>query len=191
MFVKAALALEKRGISLALISILILSAGALALAFIAEFAFGIAGCTLCIYQRVPYGVASAVATIAILARASPSTTRLLCTACAVLFAFGCGVAAYHVGVQQGWWTEVGVCEASQPKAMTMADLHSALSRGSGRPACNEVDFSLFGLSLAAMNFIYSAGLAILCGVLARPPLRVRAITATCLFRTPRCGRLWP
>jgi disulfide bond formation protein DsbB len=82
------------------------------------------------------------------------------------FTCGCAVAAYHVGVQQGWWAEVGVCEASSSRPLTLTDLRS-LAVARARPACNQVDWSLFGLSLAAFNLIFSAGLAIFFGIMAR------------------------
>lgn len=145
------------------------SVAALAAAFLSETVFGIASCTLCVYQRVPYALAAAVAAIAFLGRPPPLGYRIAILLCAALFAAGAGIAFYHVGVQQGWWVEPGVCEAPLPDAGALGDLRAALAGPQARPPCDEIDFSVLGLSLAALNCIYSVALAAACVVLARRP----------------------
>jgi disulfide bond formation protein DsbB len=139
------------------------SVGALLAAFIAEYVFGIAGCTLCVYQRVPYGLTAALSGVALIARLPPPRLPLIFTACAAVFAIGSVIAIYHVGVQQGLWSEPGVCEAALPDPGAVIDLRSARAT---RPACSEVDWSVMGLSLAALNAMYSAALAAGCVFLA-------------------------
>lgn len=145
------------------------SAAALAAALAGETVFGIVGCTLCVYQRVPYALAAAVAAIAFLGRPPPRGYRFAILLCAALFAIGGAIAFYHVGVQQGWWVEAGVCEAALPDAGALTDLRAALAGPQARPPCDQVDFSVLGLSLAALNVIYSAALAAACVVMARRP----------------------
>ena len=139
------------------------SVGALLIALIAEYVFAVAGCTLCIYQRVPYGLTAALCGFAMVARMPPPRLRLVFTACAALFVIGSAIALYHVGVQQGLWSQPGVCEAALPGPDAIIDLRGARAT---RPACSEVDWSLMGLSLAALNAMYSAVLAAGCGFLA-------------------------
>jgi disulfide bond formation protein DsbB len=151
---------------LVLVSIVIASAAALLAAFIAELVFGIAGCALCLYQRAPYGMAAAIAMLVLVGRPSALVLRLALVACAISFAAGGAIAIYHVGVQQSWWIEAGVCEAQAPSVTKFIDLHALLAGGQARPACNVIDWSLFGLSLAAVNFIYSGALSFGCAVMA-------------------------
>jgi disulfide bond formation protein DsbB len=140
-------------------AVAIASASALAIALLAEYVFDIVGCTLCLYQRVPYGATTVVAIMAFMAAPSAGRQRLMLMACALLFAAGSVVAVYQVGTQQGWWTEPGVCAAALPSGDTLLDLRSARA---SRPACSDVDWSLFGLSLAALNALYSGALAAAC-----------------------------
>jgi disulfide bond formation protein DsbB len=135
------------------------SIAALTAALVGEHVFHIVGCTLCQYQRVPYGATTAVAIIALVLRPSPERRRTLIAACAVLFAAGCAIALYQAGMQQGWWDQPGVCEAALPNADALIDLRSARP---ARPACKDIDWSLFGLSLATLNALYSGALAAGC-----------------------------
>jgi disulfide bond formation protein DsbB len=139
------------------------SMAAVAVALAAEHLFGVLGCTLCVYQRLPYVATAALALVGILPRITPARLRLLLAACAIVFAAGSALAFYHAGVQQGWWTEPGVCEGALPSAATIIDLRAATAT---RPACSDVDWSIMGLSLAALNGLYSAVLAAGCAIFA-------------------------
>jgi disulfide bond formation protein DsbB len=144
------------------ILIAVASVSALAAALIGEYVFDIVGCTLCLYQRVPYAATTAIAILALMSRASPERLRLLFAACAILFAADCAIAVYQAGTQQGWWDQPGVCEAALPSADALADLRSARP---ARPACKEIDWSFLGLSLATLNALYAGILAAGCVVL--------------------------
>ena len=55
------------------LAILAASAGALAVAYIAEFVFGLEPCILCLYQRVPYAATGILAILALGMRRGRST----------------------------------------------------------------------------------------------------------------------
>ena len=65
-----------------------------ALAF--QYIGGLAPCTLCIYQRIPYGVTIAVAALALLlsGRLSPQALAFVVALCGLVFAAGAAVAAF-------------------------------------------------------------------------------------------------
>jgi disulfide bond formation protein DsbB len=147
---------------LAPIVIAVASASALAAALVGEHVFAIVGCTLCQYQRLPYAAATAIALLALKVRPSPARGRFLLAACTVMFSAGCAIALYQAGMQQGWWNQPGVCEAALPSADALVDLRSARP---ARPACNEIDWSFLGLSLATLNALYSGALAAGCAAL--------------------------
>lgn len=149
-------------------AILIPSLLALAIAFTAERVFGIVGCDLCVLQRYPYVLTAAFAGAALL-RPSPVVLRLMFAVCAGLFALGCGLSAYHVGIQQGWWTEAGLCAGSLP--IPPPDLRALPFER--RPPCDEIDWSILGLSLAAFNGIYAAMLALAAALLSTRGTRCR------------------
>ena len=145
---------------------LLLAASLLALAgaFVLENRFGIVGCVLCVYQRVPFVIAAAGATVGIALWRSRLALQFVLTICSIVFVAGAGVAFYQVGLEQGWWMESSICTGSTPAVLGVLDLRTALLSGTPRPPCDRVDWSLFGVSLATFNALFSSGLALLCAV---------------------------
>ena len=72
---------------------------------------------------------------------------------------GAGIAGYHVGVEQGWWAGPAGCSAPAFAGMDVAQLRAALE---ATPVirCDEIPWSLFGLSMAGYNFLLSLVLAL-------------------------------
>tara|TARA_B110000438_G_scaffold222357_1_gene215770 strand:- start:41 stop:541 length:501 start_codon:yes stop_codon:yes gene_type:complete len=128
---------------------------ALGTAWASQYGFDLFPCELCLYQRLPY--------IGILALSSASLTpfvdseprRLAMGVIALLFLTTAAVAGYHIGVEQGWWDSS--CAPTGNQSFSIDDIQSALQKP-GMPACNDVPFTLFGLSMAAYNMI--AGMAL-------------------------------
>ena len=82
-------------------SIVILTA-----AYMSQYIGGLQPCSLCYLQRYPYFAVIPMSGIAYLfAREVPrnSVTSLLMSLCALAMFAGAGIAAYHVGVEYGWW----------------------------------------------------------------------------------------
>jgi disulfide bond formation protein DsbB len=74
---------------------------------------------------------------------------------------GAGIASYHYGVEEGWFALPTGCAAGGD-ATSVEELRRMLSEA--RPACDQVQFNVFGWSLAAWNVLASVVLAILTGV---------------------------
>ena len=132
------------------------SLAVLASAYGFEFLGGLKPCVLCLYQRVPYGLAAGIALGAFFfsphRRAAAGVLFLL----AALF-FGNGLLAlYHVGVEQGWVAaSCGGIDASESlDALRQSLLNTQPAR------CDEIAWSFLGLSMAGVNAIVSTGLAI-------------------------------
>ena len=70
------------------------------------------------------------------------------------------LAGYHVGIEYGLINELSSCKTEISKNMSkdvlLKELQSKLA-----PSCKEVNFKLFGLSLASINMIMSLILTIL------------------------------
>jgi disulfide bond formation protein DsbB len=136
-----------------------LAAAAPIFARASEGIWGIAPCELCLWQRWPYWVAAA---LALAAAAFPRARRLL-GAAAILAVLASGaVAAFHVGVEQGWWpSPLPGCQA--PRATlggSVDDMMKALSTAPSKP-CDAPTYLVPGLpvSMAAMNLLYALGLS--------------------------------
>lgn len=115
---------------------------------------GLDPCVLCIYQRWPYLAAAGICALALVAK---PLTRPALFACGAVFIAGVGLAAYHVGVEQGWVAGTAACGASA-SAATVDELRAQIMNA---PAtrCDEVAWSLLGISLAGYNLLISLALA--------------------------------
>lgn len=138
---------------------LILAAvGGSALLLLGAFAFqllGYAPCKLCLWQRWPHGLAILAGGLglAIGGGALPVLGALSASATA-------GLGLYHTGVERGWWLGPSSCSGGQTLGgLSGADL---LSVEAAAPVvmCDEVAWSLAGLSMASWNAALSAGLVL-------------------------------
>ncbi len=127
------------------------SFGALIAASIAQHGFGIEPCDLCMWQRYPYGVAMLLVLAAAIVPVPPKGWFVAAAAAVIWVGFG--IAVYHVGVQQGFFS--AACVGQDISTMSIDQMLGAL-----KPVkpCNEVDWQLWGISLAGFNAIYAAAL---------------------------------
>ena len=131
-------------------AIALISLGALAIAFTAEFGFGLEPCVLCRYQQAAYAAAAAVGLMALAPPLTPRARTLLVALCGAVFLAGAGIAFYHVGVERHWWSGLAACGGGVPGEISLADLKAQLTTKQPK-TCDEVDWTLFGLSLATYN----------------------------------------
>ena len=149
--------------TLASVLVLAASAAVLGTALASQYWGGLVPCPLCLTQRIPYWVAiglSGTAAIGSLMRAGVSMIRLcraLLALCALAFVIGAGVALFHVGVEQHWWS-AGACTDRLGDAKTVEELREALLR-TPVARCDEIAWSLFGISMAGYNAVVFTGLA--------------------------------
>jgi disulfide bond formation protein DsbB len=151
-------------------SVLILLAAALfalGAVFIAQFGFGLAPCPLCIYQRIPYGVIVALAGAGLLLNLPPRAAKALLWLCALVFLAGAGIALFHVGVEQKWWEGLASCVASGPTPGSIEALQAALAGPIKIARCDEIAWSMFGISMAGYNLLASAALAVFTALCAK------------------------
>ncbi|WP_417455914.1 disulfide bond formation protein B [Kordiimonas sp.] len=124
------------------------------------FAFQYAGyppCELCWWQRYPYMGVIAVALTSKLVKALPH--KLILLLLALLFAADAGIAAFHFGVEQKWWEGLATCSGY----VDMGDsVDAALEAIMNAPVvrCDEIAWSLFGISMAGYNFLIATGMAL-------------------------------
>jgi disulfide bond formation protein DsbB len=121
------------------------------------FGFGLAPCELCLWQRWAY--AGAIAGLLPAVLLPRSLSRLSLVAGALGFAAGSGIALFHVGVENKWWAGLSGCSAPTATG-SVEDFLKALETA---PVvrCDEVAWSLLGVSMAGYNMVFMAGLAVL------------------------------
>ena len=140
--------------------IALVSFGALATALVAQYGFDLQPCVLCVYQRVPYAAALALGLLGLLVTRPPGLPRLLVLGAGLAFLAGAGIAGFHVGVEQKWWAGTASCATPVIDLnLSMEELQRQLDEASSFAACDEVPWSLFGISMAGYNFLLSLALA--------------------------------
>jgi disulfide bond formation protein DsbB len=128
-------------------------------AFGFQYLGGLAPCVLCLWQRWPHAVAILIGLAGIRIRhaalAGLGGLSMLCSA---------GIAAFHVGVEQGLWEGTKSCSTSTDvTAMTAQDALRAIMEADSA-GCSEAAWSMMGISMAGWNGIFSLGLAVLWGL---------------------------
>lgn len=120
-----------------------------------QYGMGLLPCPMCLWQRWPH---VAAVLIGMMALGMPSRAWSLLGAAAAAVASGLGV--FHAGVEQGWWQGPTTCSAApigglSPEALLDQIMAAPVVR------CDEIAWSLMGISMPAWNAILSLGLVVL------------------------------
>lgn len=133
--------------------ILIVAIGSLSLAMTAQFVFGLEPCILCLYQRVPFALTGVLAVLALrLSKDSPSIPLIIIVS-GLIYLIGAFIAFYHVGVEQQWW--ISGCSGSIAEEVSLSDLRASLMQKPEK-ACDDVDWTFLGISMATYNVFFSS-----------------------------------
>jgi disulfide bond formation protein DsbB len=135
-----------------------------------QYLGGLAPCPLCTWQR--YALIAAMMLALGSALSMDNTARVMLILAGVAFVASAGIGGFQVGVEHGWWQGSQGCTGGQPMAGTLDQL---MTQVQGKPParCDEVAWSLFGISLAGYNFLISLALAAVAAVRAAIPERER------------------
>ena len=136
------------------IIILTLSFFSLIAALYVEYILGFKPCILCIYQRIPYALALLVS----LTFFFVGNKKILLIILGLTFFAGILLSGYHVSIEKGFIEPMFSCTGENIKALEKEEILKSLNNI--QPDCRDVDFSLFGISLATFNFIISFVLTI-------------------------------
>jgi disulfide bond formation protein DsbB len=134
-------------------AVLVASGAVLGSALWSQYLGGLAPCELCLLQRWPWAAAIVISLLSILFGSRPALpwVALLLTG---VFAIGCGLAFYHVGVEQHWFAGPLACTGTATSADTVEALKAHIL-GQMPVRCDEPAWSLWGISLAGWNLLAS------------------------------------
>ncbi len=110
-------------------------------------------CHLCILQRWPHGLAFGLGIIVFFL-----PNRWLYALGGLIVLYGAGVAFYHVGVEQHWWVGPTACTSQSVAGLSPTQLMDQIMKAP-LVKCDEIPWSMLGLSMAAWNGVISVGIA--------------------------------
>ena len=136
---------------LAIISLTIISA------LIIQYWLGHEPCKLCLYQRIPYFLSILLIIKILFIKKYEKITLLILF---LVFMSSAALAFYHFGIEQGFFNESLACTTGDlSKILSKEELLEQLKQQN--ISCKDVSFRILGLSLAAINTIFSLVLSVI------------------------------
>ena len=114
-----------------------------------EYYLNFQPCKLCLYQRVPFILAIFVSFVGFYFSKKDEVLILLITT----FAVGMIISGYHFGIENNVFEEFKGCSNNSLDITDKGDLLKSLNQM--LPSCKDITFTLFGISLAGLNFLSS------------------------------------
>ena len=141
-------------------ALILLAASGSALLLLGAFGFqyigGMYPCTLCLWQRWPHAAAVVIGVLALVigGRYWPYLGVLAAATTA-------GIAAFHTGVERGWWEGLASCSAGSIAGLSVDQLLDPTAAVAPPVRCDAVPWEMFTLSMATWNGIISLGLVLI------------------------------
>ena len=114
-----------------------------------EYILGYEACKLCLYQRIPFLVAIFVSFIGY----NYSKNDKILILIIIIFSISFFISGYHYGIENNIFDEFSGCVNNSLNITNKAELLKSLNNNI--PSCKDVNFKLFGISLAGINFLLS------------------------------------
>jgi len=129
--------------------ILFYSLLAIFFALYVEHVLGYKPCKLCLYQRIPYIVSIFISFVGYNYFKNDKILILI----VVIFLISVFISGYHYGIENNIFEEFSGCTASTLEIIDKSELLKSLNDNVS--SCKDVNFKLFGISLAGINFLLS------------------------------------
>ena len=129
--------------------ILFYSLFAILFALYVEYILQYKPCKLCLYQRVPYIVAIFISFVGYNYFKNEKILILI----VVIFSISVLISGYHYGIENNIFEEFSGCNTGSLEIIDKSELLKSLN--DNVPSCKDVNFKLFGISLAGINFLLS------------------------------------
>ena len=138
--------------ALALLLPLALLGGALAFQYLG----GLYPCEMCWWQRYPHIAAIISAALAFIAPGMPAKRALVLLAALAVIVSG-AIGVFHAGVEYHWWEGITACSSTM--SGHGGSVEDMLKRIMSAPIvrCDVAQWTLFGISLAGFNALFSLG----------------------------------
>ena len=132
--------------------ILAFSIFSLVIAYYIQYILGHKPCNLCLIERIPYISAIILVSLIFIIK---KFEKVIAGIVMLFFIFGAVISFYHVGIEQGFFSESLVCDlVGANESLSKEDLLKQLENKTV-VSCKDVTFRLLGLSLATINTVIS------------------------------------
>lgn len=150
-----------RTLSLARLVAILLPVALLGGAIGSQYLGGLTPCEMCMWQRWPHVAAIFVALAAIVVRGNRFMSAVLVALAAMAIATSGAIGVAHAGVEYRWWEGFTSCTTLRPEGGSMLEaiMNAPLVR------CDQAQWTLFGVSLAGFNAVFSLGGALVIALL--------------------------
>ena len=133
-------------------TILAFSFISLTIAYFIQYILGHEPCNLCLIERIPYLASLILISLIFIIN---KFEKVIAGIVLLFFIFGSVVSFYHVGIEQGFFSESFVCDlGSSGEDISKEDLLIQLQYKTPI-GCKVTPFRFFGLSLATINTVIS------------------------------------
>ena len=137
--------------------ILFISIFSLGSAYFIEYILGYSACNLCLIERIPYFLALLIILIGFFLN---RFEKFILISLGFIFLCATILSFYHVCIEQGFFEESLACISNNDESLlNKKDLLKEIQNA--KISCKDVDFTLFGLSLATINTIISLILSVI------------------------------
>ena len=137
--------------------ILFISIIALSSAYFIEYILNYKPCNLCLIERLPYFLAIIIIFLGI---SLNRFEKIIFISLGLIFTSATILSLYHVGIEKGFFEESLVCVSNKEiNILNKEDLLKEFQKTV--VSCKDVEFTLFGLSLATINGIISFILSVI------------------------------
>ncbi|WOE74865.1 disulfide bond formation protein B [Alterisphingorhabdus coralli] len=143
----------------------VLPLGLIAGALISEYGFGLFPCEMCMWQRWPHYAAIVLGGLALVLNRSVMARPLTLLAALAILISGT-IGGFHAGVEYGWWEGITSCASGFEQGLDAAQTLDAIM-DAPIVRCDTAPWSVFGISLAGFNFLFSVFGAIIIFMMAR------------------------
>ncbi len=117
-----------------------------------EYILSVPACTLCLYQRIPYIISIILCFFGYFF----PNNRIWIFLLILTFLLSAVISGYHLGIENNIFPEFLGCTNESINTIDKGKLLQSLN--SFLPNCKDVNFRIFGISLATINFILSIAL---------------------------------
>ena len=131
------------------IFILVYSLSAILFALYVEHILQYKACKLCLYQRIPYLLAIFISFVGF----NYSKNDKILILIIIIFSISFFISGYHYGIENDIFDEFSGCSNNSLNITNKVELLKSLNNNI--TSCKDVNFKLFGISLAGINFLLS------------------------------------